>query len=86
MAAVQYYGAFMDGKKFDTSFEQGEPFRFPLGQGRAIKGWDEAVALFKKGTVASLFIPPALGYGEAGYLDIPGNAQLYFLVELVGIN
>ncbi|MCB0686300.1 MAG: FKBP-type peptidyl-prolyl cis-trans isomerase [Saprospiraceae bacterium] len=86
MVAVQYYGTFMDGKVFDNSYDQGEPYRFPLGQGRAIKGWDEGIGYLKQGTRASLFIPPSLGYGESGYMDIPGNTQLYFLVELVEVN
>jgi FKBP-type peptidyl-prolyl cis-trans isomerase len=86
MVAVHYYGTFYDGKRFDDSYEMGEPYRFPLGQGRAIQGWDIGVGLLKKGSVASLFVPPALAYGETGYLDIPGNTPLYFLVELTAIN
>ena len=86
MVSVHYYGAFMDGKRFDDSYEMGEPYRFPLGQQRAIKGWDVGVALLKKGAVASFFIPPALGYGESGYMDIPGNTPLYFRVQLMSIN
>ena len=86
MVSVQYYGAFMDGKSFDNSYDQGEPYQFPLGQGRAIKGWDEAIAYINEGTVASLFIPPSLGYGETGYLDIPGNTPLYFLIQLAEVN
>lgn len=86
MVAVHYYGTFYDGKRFDDSYEMGEPYRFPLGQGRAIQGWDIGVGLLKKGSVASFFVPPALAYGESGYLDIPGNTPLYFLVELESIN
>lgn len=86
MVSVHYYGTFMDGKSFDNSYDHGEAYEFPLGQGRAIKGWDEGIGYLKEGTTASLFIPPALGYGESGYLEIPGNTPLYFLVELTGVN
>ena len=86
MVAVHYYGAFMDGRSFDNSYDKGEPYRFPLGQGQAIKGWDVGIGYLKEGSVASLFIPPALGYGETGYADIPGNTPLYFLVNLTEVN
>lgn len=86
MVSVHYYGAFMHGESFDNSFDNGEPYQFPLGQGRAIKGWDEGIGYLKEGTQASLFIPPSLGYGETGYSDIPGNTPLYFLVELAEVN
>jgi FKBP-type peptidyl-prolyl cis-trans isomerase FkpA len=86
MVSVHYYGTFMDGESFDNSYDHGEAYEFPLGQGRAIKGWDEGIGYLKEGTMASLFIPPALGYGESGYLEIPGNTPLYFLVELTGVN
>ena len=82
MVSVHYYGTYMDGKVFDTSFEQGEPYRFPLGQGRVIKAWDEGIGYLKPGSMASLFVPPELAYGETGYMGIPGNTPLYFLVEL----
>lgn len=86
MVAVHYYGAFLDGNSFDNSYDKGEPYRFPLGRGQAIKGWDEGIGYLKEGSVASLFIPPALGYGESGYADIPGNTPLYFLVNLAEVN
>ncbi|NND35294.1 MAG: hypothetical protein HKN76_22085 [Saprospiraceae bacterium] len=86
MVSVHYYGTFMDGKRFDDSYEMGEPYTFPLGQQRAIAGWDVGIALLNEGATASFFIPPALGYGEAGYMDIPGNTPLYFRVQLMSIN
>ena len=86
MVSVHYFGTFMDGNSFDTSFEGGEPFTFPLGQGRAIPGWDEGIAYLMEGAKASLIVPPALGYGETGYMDIPGNTTLYFYVELKEVN
>ncbi len=84
--SVHYYGLLMNGLTFDNSFTDGEPYTFVLGQGRVITGWDIAIAKLNQGSRASLFIPPALGYGEAGYLDIPGQADLYFYVELEKIN
>ena len=85
--SVHYYGMLIeDGTLFDQSFERGEPYSFPLGQGRAIKGWDLGIPLLKEGGKASLFIPSELGYGESGYMDIPGGAQLYFYVELHEVN
>lgn len=86
MVAVHYYGTFTDGKMFDNSFAAGSPYSFALGQGRVIKGWDVGIPHLSKGGRASLIIPPALGYGETGYSDIPGNTTLYFYVELDGIN
>mgnify|MGYP001375943186 CR=1 FL=1 len=83
MVAVQYYGALLDGSSFDNSFQRGEALPFPLGTGRVIPGWDEGIALLKEGGKAMLFIPAALGYGEAGSPPaIPPSSELAFYVEL----
>ncbi len=86
-ASVQYYGMLVEnGQVFDHSFAEGTPYSFPIGQGRAIQGWDIGIPLLKEGGRASLFIPYELGYGATGYQDIPPKAQLYFYVELQELN
>ena len=74
------------GRKFDSSKDRGQPFEFPLGAGRVIRGWDEGVAGMKVGGTRRLVIPPSLGYGARGAGGvIPPNATLLFEVELLGV-
>ena len=80
---VHYTGLLETGFKFDSSHDRGKPFSFPLGLGRVIKGWDEAIALMSKGEKRTLIIPPELGYGSRSKGKIPSNSTLIFEVELI---
>lgn len=83
-AVVHYTGWLVDGTKFDSSLDKPQPFEFPLGAGRVIKGWDEGVAGMKPGGVRKLIVPPELGYGSRGAGNmIPPDATLIFEVQLL---
>ena len=93
IAVVQYTGWLYDasamdnkGKQFDSSRSSGQPFRFPVGAGQVIKGWDQGVVGMKVGESRRLIIPPDLAYGDSGAGGvIPPGATLVFDIDLVAI-
>ena len=93
IAVVQYTGWLYEagakdnkGKQFDSSLTQGQPFRFPLGAGSVIKGWDQGVIGMKIGGSRRLIIPADLAYGDSGAGGvIPPGATLVFDIDLVAI-
>ena len=86
VVSVHYTGWLADGTKFDSSLDRGDPFSFPLGEGRVIQGWDQGVVGMKVGGKRRLIIPPELAYGEQGFSSvIPPNAELTFEVELLNV-
>lgn len=82
---VHYTGKLLDGTVFDSSVERGEPISIPIGVGRVIPGWDEGIAMMKKGEKGLLYIPARLAYGAHGTGPIPPFSNLIFEVELIDI-
>jgi len=81
---VHYVGKLEDGTIFDSSRDRNEPFRFPVGRGRVIKGWDIGIATMRKGEKANLVCPPLYAYGARGSPPkIPPEATLHFEVEIL---
>jgi len=87
LVSVHYKGTLEDGKKFDSSYDRGEPIEYTFGIGQVIQGWEEGLKGIKVGGKRTLTIPSEMAYGERGAGNvIPPNATLIFDVELVAIN
>jgi len=84
VCAVHYVGRLLDGTEFDSSRGRNEEFKFKLGAGQVIKGWDKGVASMNRGELAELTIKPEYAYGKNGSPPkIPADATLKFEVELI---
>ena len=82
---VNYHGYFEDGRKFDSSFDRGEPIAFEVGKGTVIQGWDQVIRLVQPGERITVKIPFYLAYGKSGNATIPPKTDLMFDIELVDI-
>ena len=86
IVTVNYTGLLEDGTKFDSSLNPGRtPFRFTVGAGQVIQGWDQGLIGMKIGGKRKLTIPPELGYGSRDNGPIPANSTLIFEIDLLGI-
>lgn len=83
--AVHYVGYLLDGTRFDSTRDRGEPLIFRVGNGKVIRGLDEAVAAMKRGETRTLLIPWWLAYGEKGTDRVPPRAMIRLEVELIDI-
>ena len=84
IVTVNYTGWLTDGTKFDSSLNPGRsPFRFTVGGGQVIKGWDEGLIGMKAGGKRKLTIPPSMGYGNQEMGVIPPNSTLIFEIDLL---
>ena len=82
---VHYTGYLVNGTKFDSSVDRGEPFSFTIGKGQVIQGWDEGIAMLSPGAKAKLIIPSSIGYGGRNMGSIPPFSTLVFDVELLKV-
>lgn len=80
---VHYVGMLLDGSKFDSSGERGEPLTFKLGHGEVVTGLDQGIVTMKKGELALFTLPSSLGYGNVGAHGVSPGADLQYEVELV---
>jgi peptidylprolyl isomerase len=84
---VHYVGvSWQKQRQFDASWDRGDTFKFTLGRGQVIPGWDQGVAGMKVGGRRRITIPPDLGYGQRGAGGVIGPGEtLVFVVDLVGV-
>lgn len=80
---MHYLGALFDGEQFEASWDSDQPFPLTLGEGNVIPGWDQGIVGMKEGGRRLLVIPPDLAYGEQGQGNIPPDATLIFVVDVV---
>jgi FKBP-type peptidyl-prolyl cis-trans isomerase len=86
LVSVLYTGMLLNGKVFDQNHDVAHPFRFRLGRGEVIQGWDHILQLMRPGDKWLVIVPPELAYGRRGSPPmIPGDATLVFDVEVLGI-
>jgi peptidylprolyl isomerase len=85
---VHYVGvSWKTGEQFDASWDRGSTFKFPLGKGRVIQGWDQGVAGMKVGGRRRITIPPMLAYGKRGAGNVIGpDETLVFVVDLIAVH
>ena len=87
--SLNYTGRLLDGTVFDSNtdpaFHHTQPLVFEVGKGSMIRGYDKGVQMLKKGSIATLYMPSTLGYGEAGRPSIPPNSILIFEVEVLNV-
>jgi FKBP-type peptidyl-prolyl cis-trans isomerase len=83
--AVNYVGRLTDGTQFDSSYDRGEVYRFLIGAGAVIPGWDQGVPGMRVGGTRRLTIPPHLAYGNQQVGPIPPNSTLVFDIEMVEV-
>ncbi len=84
---VHYVGvAWSTKRQFDASWDRGDTFKFTLGKGKVIQGWDQGVAGMRVGGRRRITIPPNLGYGKRGAGGVIGpDETLVFVVDLIGV-
>ncbi|MFE5239490.1 MULTISPECIES: FKBP-type peptidyl-prolyl cis-trans isomerase [unclassified Streptomyces] len=84
---VHYVGVtFASGREFDSSWERDRPFKFAVGGGKVIKGWDRGVRGMRVGGRRQIIVPPRLGYGkQSPTASIPANSTLIFVVDLLTV-
>ncbi|MFJ2639879.1 FKBP-type peptidyl-prolyl cis-trans isomerase [Streptomyces sp. NPDC087511] len=84
---VHYVGVtFESGKEFDTSWDRGQPFKFAVGGGRVIRGWDRGIRGMRVGGRREIIVPPRLGYGNQSPSPlIPAGSTLVFVVDLLSV-
>ena len=84
---VHYVGvSWATGDQFDASWDRGDTFKFKLGKGQVISGWDQGVAGMKVGGRRRITIPPDMAYGKRGAGGVIGpDETLVFVVDLVGV-